>query len=94
MKALFLDELATALGFCLALFSEINIDPTRELVGGIPLALAMTKKNKFSVTHALYRATNGNTLPSVPGLCPAHGAATPRLLVGWSEGLESFQISG
>lgn len=55
----------------------------------------MTKKNKFSVTHALYRATNGNTLPSVPGLCPAHGAvATPRLLVGWPERLEGFQVSG
>ena len=46
------EQLAAALGFCLTLFGQIYIDPASELVGLVPLGLAMAKKNQFSVSHA------------------------------------------
>src|SRR5699024_11340957 len=51
------EQFAAALGLGLADGGQVDIHPSGELVGGVPRALSVTKKNQFSVSHNQQFAT-------------------------------------
>ena len=61
--ALLLEQLAAVLCLCLALCGEVNVYPTGELVGFVPLGLSVSKKNELSVSHAYKHARFSVPMP-------------------------------